>query len=195
MKKVIVIRLENVLVRKFDVEKSFEMMIKRMEKKKISVDGLMRSYQEDLQVDWKEKRKKEMMNRYENEFEKRVIYQEGKNVLRDLLGLKKNNSLNDLRVIVVSDMGGRKVCKLLNNNGLNEDKIEVIRFGEGEIENCLNEIGVEKECFGKVVVLSNSVKDIEECEALGIKYEKCKWCNVEGIVSEEIFRVIGLRRR
>ena len=32
MKIVIVIRLENVLVKKFNVEKSFEMMVKRMEK-------------------------------------------------------------------------------------------------------------------------------------------------------------------
>ena len=64
MKKIIVFRLENVLVKKFDVEKSFELMVKRMEKKRMNVDGLMRSFKEDLGLDWKERKEKEMVEKY-----------------------------------------------------------------------------------------------------------------------------------
>ena len=78
MKKIIVVRLENVLVKKFDLEKSFEMMVGRMEKKEKDVKGVIKGYEDDLGLDWKELRKRELMDRYEGEFERKEIYVEGK---------------------------------------------------------------------------------------------------------------------
>lgn len=195
MKKVIVIRLENVLVKKFNVKKSFEMLVNRMVKKEKDVEGLMRGYKEDLGLDWKEMKMKEMKEKYENEFAKKEIYVEGKKVLNNLLGLKKmNKSLEDMRIVVVSEMGGKKVKKLLKNNELDEKEIEVKRYKEGEIGDCLEEMGVMKDNYGKVVVLSNSDKDILECEGLGIKFKMCGWGKVDGMESKDIFEVIGLRK-
>ena len=85
MKKIIVVRLENVLVKKFDLEKSFEMMVGRMEKKEKDVKGVIKGYEDDLGLDWKELRKRELMDRYEGEFERKEIYTEGKRVLKNLL--------------------------------------------------------------------------------------------------------------
>ena len=53
MKKNIVVRLENVLVKKFDVEKSYEMLVKRMEKQGKDVEKEILEYKEDVDVDWK----------------------------------------------------------------------------------------------------------------------------------------------
>lgn len=196
MKKVIVFRLENVLVKKFDVEKSFELMVKRMEKKRMNVDGLMRSFKEDLGLDWKERKEKEMVEKYESDFVKKEINPEGKKILRDLLGLKRmNKCLEDISVVVLSETGGRKVKKLLKNNGFDEEDIEVRWVKEGEIEDFLSEMGVNKERYGKVVVLSNSDKEMVECERLGIKCEKCGWNKDGGIVCSDIYSVIGLRKR
>ena len=185
MKKIIVVRLENVLVKKFNAEKSFEMMVKRMEKKEKNVEDLMKGYEEKMGREWKEKRMKEMEDEYEKGFERKEIYMEGKRVLVDLLGLKKRNeSLGDMRVVVVSEMGGKKVRGLLKNNGLDEKEIEVKRYKNGE----------EKNSYGKVVVLSNSNNDILECERLGVRCEMCGWGKVDGIDSGDIYGVIGLRK-
>lgn len=195
MKKIIVVRLENVLVKKFNAEKSFEMMVKRMEKKEKNVEDLMKGYEEKMGREWKEKRMKEMEDGYEKGFERKEIYMEGKRVLVDLLGLKKRNeSLGDMRVVVVSEMGGKKVRGLLKNNGLDEKEIEVKRYKDGEVGDCLKEMGVEKDSYGKVVVLSNSNNDILECERLGVRCEMCGWGKVDGIDSGDIFGVIGLRK-
>ena len=120
---------------------------------------------------------------------------EGKRVLDNLLGLKKKNeNLGDMRIVVVSGMGGKKVKGLLKNNELDEKGIEVKRYKEGEIGDCLKDMGVVKESYGKVVVLSNSDKDIVECKELGIKFKMCGWGKVEGMESKDIFGVIGLRK-
>ena len=63
MKKVIVIRLENVLVKKFDVEKSFQMLVERMKKKEKDVDDLIRKYKDDMGLDWEKGVKKELKER------------------------------------------------------------------------------------------------------------------------------------
>jgi hypothetical protein len=195
MKKIIVVRLENVLVKKFNAEKSFEMMVKRMVKKEKNVEDLMKGYEEKMGKEWKEKKMKEMEDEYEKGFEKKEIYVEGKRVLVDLLGLKKmNESLGDMRIVVVSEMGGKKVKKLLNNNELDEKEIVVKRYKEGEIGDCLEEMRVMKDNYGKVVVLSNSDKDILECKELGIKFKMCGWGKVDGMESKDIFEVIGLRK-
>ena len=195
MKKIIVVRLENVLVKKFNAEKSFEMMVKRMVKKEKNVEDLMKGYEEKMGREWKEKRMKEMEDEYEKGFEKKEIYVEGKRVLVDLLGLKKmNESLGDMKIVVVSEMGGKKVKKLLNNNELDEKEIVVKRYKEGEIGDCLEEMRVMKDNYGKVVVLSNSDKDILECKELGIKFKMCGWGKVDGMESKDIFEVIGLRK-
>lgn len=196
MKKIIVVRLENVLVKKFDVEKSFEMMVGRMEKKEKDVKGVMKGYEDDLGLDWRELRKKELMDRYEGEFERREIYIEGKRVLNNLLGLKKKNgSLGDMRIVVVSEIGKRKVKNMLWKNGFDEEEIEVMVGSVGMLKDCFDEMGVGEDMYGKVVVLSNSAKDILECERLGVKWNMCGWGKVEGIESSDIYGVIGLRKR
>lgn len=195
MKKVIVVRLENVLVKKFNVENSFRMLVKRMEKQKKDVEGLMRTYEEEMGKSWEKMKKKELLEKYENEFERKEIYREGKRVLGDLLALKRENeSLHDMRVVVVSGYGGREVRRLLMNNELDGKDVEVKKFREGELGDCLSELGVKCEEFGRVVVLSNSDKDILECEKLGVKCEMCGWGKKEGIGMEDIYGVIGLRK-
>lgn len=194
MKRIIIVRLENVLVKKFNAEKSFEMMVKRMKKKK-NVEVLMKGYEEKMGMEWKVRKMKEMEDEYEKEFERKEIYVEGKRVLEDLLGLKKMNEvLGDMRVVVVSEMGGKKVRGLLKNNGLDEKEIEVKRYKDGEVGDCLKEMGVEKDSYGNVVVLSNSNNDILECERLGVRCEMCGRGKVEGINSGYIYGVIGLRK-
>ena len=196
MKKIIVVRLENVLVKKFDVEKSFEMMVGRMRKKEKDVEGVMKGYEDDLGLDWKEMRKKELMDRYENEFERKEINEEGKRVLKNLLGLKKKNGcLEDMRIVVVSEIGERKVKNMLYRNKFEEEEIEVMVGKEGELEDCFDEMEVGKDEYGKVVVLSNSEKDIIECVRLGVMWRMCGWGKVEGIESSDIYGVIGLRKR
>lgn len=195
MKKIIVVRLENVLVKKFNAEKSFKMMVKRMEKKEKNVEDLMKGYEEKMGMEWKVRKMKEMEDEYEREFERKEIYVEGKRVLEDLLGLKKKNEvLGDMRVVVVSEMGGKRVRGLLKNNGLDEKEIEVKRYKDGEMGVCLEEMGVVKDSYGKVVVLSNSNKDILECDGLGVRCEMCGWGKMEGINSGDIYGVIGLRK-
>ena len=195
MKKVIVIRLENVLVKKFDVEKSFQMLVERMKEKEKDVDDLIRKYKDDMGLDWEKGVKKELKERYETDFERKEIYVEGKRVLNDLLGLKKKNEcLNDMRIVVVSEMGGRRVKGLLMNNELDEESLEVRRVKEGEIGDCLKEMGIGNANYEKVLVLSNSNKDIEDCLRLGVKYTMCGWGKVEGMESKDIYGVIGLRK-
>lgn len=188
MKKNIVVRLENVLVKKFDVEKSYEMLVKRMEKQGKDVEKEILEYKEDVDVDWEEMKKRELREKYEEGFERKEMYEEGKRMLEDLLGLKQmNESLGDMRIVVVSEMGVRKVKGLLKNNGLDEKGIEVRKIKGGEIGECLKEMGVMKESYGKTVVLSGSAEDMEECEMLGVKCEMCG--------SGDIYGVIGLRKR
>ena len=188
MKKNIVVRLENVLVKKFDVEKSYEMLVKRMEKQGKDVEKEIQEYKEDVDVDWKEMKMRELKEKYEEGFERKEMYAEGKRVLEDLLGLKKmNESLGDMRIVVVSEMGVRKVKGLLKNNGLDEKGIEVRKIRGGEIGECLKEKGVMKESYEKTVVLSSGEEDMEECEKLGVKCEMCG--------SGDIYGVIGLRKR
>ena len=116
MKKVIVVRLENVLVKKFNVETSFRMLVKRMEKQEKDVEGLKRAYEEEMGKSWEKMKKKELLEKYENEFERKEIYREGKRVLGDLLALRRENeSLQDMRVVVVSGYGGKEVKGLLMN--------------------------------------------------------------------------------
>ena len=195
MKKVIVVRLENVLVKKFNVESSFRMLVKRMEKQKKDVEGLKRAYEEEMGKSWEKMKKKELLEKYENEFERKEIYREGKRVLGDLLALRRENeSLQDMRVVVVSGYGGREVRRLLMNNELEGKEVEVKKFKEGELGDCLRELGVKREEFGKVIVLSNSDKDILECEKVGVKCEMCGWGKIEGIGMEDIYGVIGLRK-
>ena len=188
MKKNIVVRLENVLVKKFDVEKSYEMLVKRMEKQGKDVEKEILEYKEDVDVDWEEMKMRELREKYEEGFERKEMYAEGKRMLEDLLGLKQmNESLGDMRIVVVSEMGVRKVKGLLKNNGLDEKEIEVRKIRGGEIGECLKEMGVMKESYGKTVVLSNGAEDMEECEKLGVK------CEMFG--SGDIYGVIGLRKR
>lgn len=194
MKKVIIIRLENVLVKKFNVEKSFQMLVERMKKNEKDVEDFIRMYN-DMGLDWEKGVKKELKERYEKDFERKEIYIEGKRVLNDLLGLKKKNECSrDMRIVVVSDMGGRKVKGLLMKNELDEENLEVRRCKEGEIGDCLKEMGIVNANYEKVLVLSNSNKDIEDCLRLGVKYTMCGWGKVEGMESKDIYGVIGLRK-
>ena len=73
MKKVIVVRLENVLVKKFNVETSFRMLVKRMEKQEKDVEGLKRAYEEEMGKSWEKMKKKELLEKYEDEFERKEI--------------------------------------------------------------------------------------------------------------------------
>ena len=191
MKKVIVFRVEGVLVRDYDVVKMFDLKKRRLvkeliKKEGLELEGLKKGFEEDGNVERKMKMRDVLrrMEELENEsegmmLEMRKKFMEGGferrkiSVIGDLEDLERVKGLvGDMRMVFVSKYGRRRVMKLLKDNGLKE--FEIMGSLDG-LE------GVEKE---KVIMFGNE-EDVEKMEGMGMK------C-VLGV--EDMWKEIGIKR-
>ena len=170
--------------KKGKVEVKDEEMVSMMER-------IEKNYMEGLNKSWVKMKKREITEKYVSEdFEKKKMLDEGKRVLDELMKVKK--SVGDFKVVIMSEMGKNKVRCFLVNNGYGEE-IEVGVCKEGKFEDLLVERGMKKEDYGKVLVLSRSEKDMEECKGLGISFDCCDF-NKDVLEEKDIYVKIGLRR-
>lgn len=202
MKKVIVFRVENVLVKDYDEVKMYDLKVKRLVKEMLKKEGLelkgnewdeMKNevvelkdgFEKDGNVEKRLKmrdvlRKMEEMEVYgkEEKSEMRRKFMDGVfekrkiSVRGDLEDLERVKGLVDMRMVFVSRYGRVKVMRLLKNNGLKE--FEVI----GNIDELE---GVEKED----VIMFGSEEDVEK---MGEKDIRC----VLGV--KDMWKEIGIKR-
>lgn len=202
MKKVIVFRVENVLVKDYDEVKMYDLKMRRLVKEMIKKEGvelkgnewdemknevveLKNGFEKDGNVEKRLKmrdvlRRMEEMEIYgkEEKLEMRRKFMDGIfekrkiSVRGDLEDLERVKGLVEMRLVFVSRYGKMKVMRLLKNNGLKE--FEVI----GSIDELE---GVEKE---DVIMFGNE----EDVEKMGEKDIKC----VLGV--KDMWKEIGIKR-
>lgn len=193
MKKVIVFRVEDVLVKDFNKEDCLKRAIsieinklkrsvgldvleKEIKKKSKGVEDYeelmvarMEKWKEiEEKVKMKEKEKKVWVDRrerefYEREFE-RCKFRDGiGEIMKVLKGMKDGLGVN---VVFVTDYRKSKVGGILWNNGLRD--VEVESCNGNWIDRALEECGKSKE---DVILFSNKKSDLESGEEWGIKVE------------------------
>lgn len=202
MKKVIVFRVENVLVKDYDEVKMYDLKMRRLVKEMLKKEGvelkgnewdemknevveLRDGFEKDGDVEKRLKmrdvlRRMEEMEVYgkEEKLEMRRKFMDGIfekrkiSVRGDLEDLERVKGLVEMRLVFVSRYGKMKVMRLLKNNGLKE--FEVI----GSIDELE---GVEKE---DVIMFGNE----EDVERMGEKDIKC----VLGV--KDMWKEIGIKR-
>lgn len=202
MKKVIVFRVENVLVKDYDEVKMYDLKMRRLVKEMLKKEGvelkgnewdemknevveLRDGFEKDGDVEKRLKmrdvlRRMEEMEVYgkEEKLEMRRKFMDGVfekrkiSVRGDLEDLERVKGLVDMRMVFVSRYGKMKVMRLLKNNGLKE--FEVI----GNIDELE---GVEKED----VIMFGSEEDVEK---MGEKDIRC----VLGV--KDMWKEIGIKR-
>ena len=193
MKKVIVFRVEDVLVKDFNKEDSLRRAVSietNKLKKSVGLDVLEREIKkkgkdeedcEELKVEsmekWKEiegkvrmkeKEKKEWVERrerefYDREFERSKFKSGIGEIMKLLKGMKERMGVN---VVFVTDHRKSKVGGILWNNGLRD--VEVENCNGNWIERVLDDCGKNKE---DVILFSNKSGDLESSEEWGIKVE------------------------
>ena len=193
MKKVIVFRVEDVLVKDFNKEDSLRRAVSietNKLKKSVGLDVLEREIKkkgkdeedcEELKVEsmekWKEiegkvrmkeKEKKEWVERrerefYDREFERSKFKSGIGEIMKVLKGMKERMGVN---VVFVTDHRKSKVGGILWNNGLRD--VEVENCNGNWIERILDDCGKSKE---DVILFSNKRSDLESSEEWGIKVE------------------------
>ncbi len=193
MKKVIVFRVEDVLVKDFNKEDSLKRAVSietNKLKKSVGLDVLEREIKkkgkdeedcEELKVErmekWKEiegkvrkkeVEKKEWVDRrervfYDREFERSKFKGGIGEIMKVLKGMKERLGVN---VVFVTDHRKSKVGGILWNNGLRD--VEVENCNGNWIERALEDCGKSKE---DVILFSNKQSDLESGEEWGIKVE------------------------
>ena len=193
MKKVIVFRVEDVLVKDFNKEDSLKRAVSietNKLKKSVGLDVLEREIKkkskdeedcEELKLEsmekWKEiegkvrmkeKEKKEWVDRrakefYEREFERSKFKGGIGEIMKVLKGMKDRLGVN---VVFVTDHRKSKVGGILWNNGLRD--VDVESCNGNWIERVLEDCGKSKE---DVILFSNKRGDLESGEEWGIKVE------------------------
>ena len=193
MKKVIVFRVEDVLVKDFNKEDSLKRAVSietNKLKKSVGLDVLEREIKkkgkdeedcEELKVErmekWKEiegkvrkkeVEKKEWVDRrervfYDREFERSKFKGGIGEIMKVLKGMKERLGVN---VVFVTDHRKSKVGGILWNNGLRD--VEVENCNGNWIERVLEDCGKSKE---DVILFSNKQSDLESGEEWGIKVE------------------------
>ena len=191
MKKVIVFRVEDVLVKDFNKEDSLKRAVSietNKLKKSVGLDMLEEEIKkkgkdeeecEELKVErmekWKEiegkVRKKEMEKKewvdrrerefYDREFERSKFRSGIGEIMKVLKGMKERSGVN---VVFVTDHRKNKVGGILWNNGLRD--VEVESCNGNWIERVLEDCGKSKE---DVILFSNKQSDLESGEEWGIK--------------------------
>ena len=165
MKKVIVFRVEDVLVKDFNKEDSLKRAITietNKLKKSVGLDVLER------EIKKKEAEKKEWVDRrervfYDREFERSKFKGGIGEIMKVLKGMKERLGVN---VVFVTDHRKSKVGGILWNNGLRD--VEVENCNGNWIERVLEDCGKSKE---DVILFSNKQSDLESGEEWGIKVE------------------------
>jgi hypothetical protein len=185
MKKVIVFRVENVLVKDFNKEDSYR-RIMVIETNRLRRNAGSEEVEKDLEKiesekrKWVERREKEF---YDKEFERS----------------KFKNGVGEI-MKVLYDMKGRMGLEMVFVSKYRKGKIESVLWGNGlrevDVENCSGDwVGRVLERSGKevedVVMFSNDLNDMERREEWGIKVERLN-AEKEGI--EGVMGKLGLRR-
>ena len=193
MKKVIVFRVEDVLVKDFNKEDSLrravsietnklknsvgldvlEKEIKEKEKneedcEELKVERMEKWKEIEGKVRKKEVEKKEWVDRrervfYDREFERSKFKGGIGEIMKVLKGMKERLGVN---VVFVTDHRKSKVGGILWNNGLRD--VEVENCNGNWIERVLEDCGKSKE---DVILFSNKQSDLESGEEWGIKVE------------------------
>jgi hypothetical protein len=185
MKKVIVFKVENVLVKDFNKEESFRRAMA------VGVNKLKRSAGVDMvgkELERIEKEKKEWVERrekefYNNEFE-RSKFKNGCGEIMKVLEFIKDRM--GVEVVFVSKYRKGKVESVLWSNGLRN--MEVESCNGDWVSRVIEKRGKRKE---DIVMFSNDINDIERGEEWGIKVERL---NVEKEGINGFMSKIGLRQ-
>lgn len=202
MKRVIVFRVEDVLVKDFNKQDILKRAISietNKLKKSVGLDVLEKELKkkgkndEDCDVlkeecveKWreiegkvkmKEKEKKEWVEKrervfFENEFERSKFKNGVGEIMRVLKGMKERTKVE---IVFISDYRKSKVEKVLWNNGLRD--MEVERCNEGWVERIVENSGRGKE---DMVLFSNKMGDQERGDMWGIKVERLN-AEIEGV--------------
>ena len=150
MKKVIVFKVEDVLVKDFNREAS----LKRAGSiKKIGMT-------ESEKVEWVDRKERDF---YEKEFERSKFKGGIEEIMKVLKGMKDSLGVT---VVFVTDHRKSKVGGILWNNGLRD--VDVESCNGNWIERVLEDCGKSKE---DVILFSNKRGDLESGEEWGIKVE------------------------
>ena len=193
MKKVIVFKVEDVLVKDFNKEDSLKRAVSietNRLKKSVGLDVLEKEinkkvkHNEDCEelkeksmekwkeiegrVRIKEMEKKEWVDRrekefYDREFERSKFMDGIGEIMKVLKGMKERLGVD---VVFVTDYRKSKVEGIMWNNGLRNEAIE--SCNGNWIERVLEDLGKSKE---DVILFSNKQSDLESCEEWGIKVE------------------------
>lgn len=165
MRKVIVLRVEDVLVKDFNKEDSLRRAISIKTNKLKKIIG-EESGREELDKVVKEK--KEWVDRrervfYDREFERSKFKSGIGEIIKVLKGMKERLGVT---IVFVTDHRKSKVRGILWNNGLRD--VEVESCNGNWIERVLDDCGKSKE---DVILFSNKRDDLKSSEEWGIKVE------------------------
>lgn len=202
MKKVIVFRVENVLVKDFNKAESLERavaietnklkrnvgldVLEKELKKKGKNDEERELVKKECKKRWEEigdklsmkiKEKGEWVERrerefYENEFERSRFKCGVGEIMKVLKGMKERMNVE---IVFVSSHRKSKVERVLWNNGLREMEVETC--SGCWVERIIENSGKDR---GDVVLFSNDMGDLESSELWGIKVERLN-VEIEGI--------------
>ena len=165
MKKVIVFRVEDVLVKDFNKEDSLRRAISIETNKLKKIIG-EESNREELEKvvkekkEWVDRREREF---YDREFERSKFKSGIGEIMKVLKGMKERMGVN---VVFVTDHRKSKVGGILWNNGLRD--VEVENCNGNWIERVLEDCG---KCKEDVIIFSNKQSDLDSGEEWGIKVE------------------------
>lgn len=165
MRKVIVLRVEDVLVKDFNKEDSLRRAISIETNKLKKIIG-EESGREELdkvvkeKKEWVDRREREF---YDREFERSKFKGGIGEIMKVLKGMKERLGVN---VVFVTDHRKSKVGGILWSNGLRD--VEVENCNGNWIERVLEDCGKSKE---DVILFSNKQSDLESGEEWGIKVE------------------------
>ena len=185
MKKVIVFKVENVLVKDFNRDESFRramaIEVNKLKRSK-GVDMVGKELQriEKEKMEWVDRREREF---YKKEFEKSKFKNGCGEIMKVLEVMKERVGVE---IVFVSKYRKGKVESVLWSNGLRDMEVESCN---GDWVNMV----IEKRGYGKedIVMFSNDNNDIERGEEWGIKVEKL---NVEKEGINGFMGKIGLRK-
>ena len=202
MKKVIVFRVENVLVKDFNKAESLDRAVAietNKLKRSVGLDVLERELKKkgmneeerelkkkECEKKWEEiedkvlmkvEEKRKWVERrerefYDNEFERSKFKSGVGEIMRVLKGIKERMNVE---IVFVSNYRKSKVERVLWNNGLRE--VEVESCSGCWVERIVEKSGMDR---GDVVLISNNMGDLECGEMWGIKVERLN-VEIEGI--------------
>lgn len=165
MRKVIVLRVEDVLVKDFNKEDSLRRAISIETNKLKKIIG-EESGREELdkvvkeKKEWVDRREREF---YDREFERSKFKSGIGEIIKVLKGMKERWGVT---IVFVTDHRKNKVRGILWNNGLRD--VEVESCNGNWIERVLDDCGKSKE---DVILFSNKRDDLKSSEEWGIKVE------------------------